>query len=278
LSTPARTNHTPKRLAENWRKKPQWWREFLYLAIFYGLYTAVRNINGSVLDEAVAKRHAMDIVQLERDLHIFNEHQIQSFFLDHTWAVRALDVWYGSAHFVVTVGVLFWLFHVQKQRYHKWRNVLLGTTFFALCGYLLYPLAPPRLLPESFRFVDTLQTVGGLWDFNSKTVENVSNQYAAMPSLHTGWAVWCALAIIPILKHWWTRAAIIVYPATTITAIVATANHYWADVAGGIFVFGLGYVFAVMVERWERQRALRRDAEQSQQIHGEAAPTTEAAT
>jgi len=260
LSTETRPHQGVKHLAENWKRRPQWWREAIYVAVFYGLYTLIRNVNGAALSVSRATDHAEDVVRAERTLHVFTEHGIQQFFLRHTWAVRGLDVWYGTAHFIVTVGVLLWLFHVQKDRYHKWRNVIFGTTFFALMGYLLYPLAPPRLLPEHYGFVDTLRTIGGIWDFNSKAVEDVSNQYAAMPSLHSGWAIWCALAIIPVLKHWWTRALITIYPATTITAIVATANHYWADVAGGILVFVLGYGFALAVERWERARAMRRAA------------------
>jgi len=253
MTVEERAHRSIERVTESWYRKPKWWREIIFIGVLYGLYSLVRNLHGSRLSVSQADAHATNVVNAEKWLHIFNEKSIQDVFLDHTWAVKGLNVWYGSMHFIVTIGVLLWLFHIRTDRYHKWRNVLFGTTFFAMVGYVVYPLAPPRLLPESFGFVDTLQTVGGLWDFDSETVKNASNQYAAMPSLHVGWALWCALAIIPVLKHWWTRALIAIYPAITIIAIVATANHYWMDVFGGALVFALGYVLA----EWINQRDIR---------------------
>lgn len=230
-----------------WR--PKWWREVLYVALFYGLYTLVRNLHGSVLSISEAERNAARIVDWERAVRLFQEERIQEFFLPHEWFIKFLNVYYGTAHFIVTIGVLLWLFHVQTDRYRQWRNVLFMTTGLALVGYMTFPLAPPRLLAPEFGFVDTLKTVGGLWDFDSGAVAKASNQYAAMPSLHVGWALWCAAAIMPILRHTLSRVLISLYPALTISAIVITGNHYWADVFGGALIFALGYVAAVAVER-----------------------------
>jgi hypothetical protein len=244
-----RAHQSIERVQERWYRRPQWWREIIFIGALYGLYSIVRNLHGSRLSITTADANALDIVAAEKWLHIFNEKPIQDFFLDHTWAVKFLNVWYGSLHFVVTIGVLLWLFLRQKPRYHKWRNVIFGTTFFALIGYVIYPLTPPRLLPDSFGFVDTLQTIGGLWDFDNETVKNASNQYAAMPSLHVGWATWCAIAVIPVAKHWWARVLAALYPTITIIAIVATANHYWMDVFGGWLVLGLGLLLATVLDR-----------------------------
>jgi hypothetical protein len=247
-----------ERITQEWKSKPQWWREVLYVVVFYALYSAVRNIHGSILSVQQAKQHAQDVVSAERSLGLFHEQQIQSWFLPHTWLIKLFDDYYGSAHFIITVGVLLWLYHMKTERYRKWRNVIFGTTFFALMGYLIYPLAPPRLLPAHYGFVDTLSKVGGLWNFNSHAVEQVSNQYAAMPSLHVAWALWCALAILPVLRHTWTRVAIILYPLLTITAVIATANHYWFDVFGGALAFGLGYALADLIDRRRRVMLDRR--------------------
>lgn len=230
-----------------WR--PKWWREVLYIIGFYCLYSLGRNLQGSVLSVETAERNALRIIDWERALHAFGEERIQQLFLPHEWFIKFLNVWYGTAHFVVTIGVLLWLFRLQTDRYRQWRNVLLTTTGVALLGYMMFPLAPPRLLPLEYGFVDTLQTVGGLWDFDDGPVAKASNQYAAMPSLHVGWALWSAAAIMPVLRHSWSRVLITIYPALTISAIVITGNHYWADVFGGAVVFGIGYVVAVMVER-----------------------------
>ncbi len=228
-------------------------KEIALIAAFYALYTLVRNIHGSNISITVANRNAIEIVNAERALGMFHERQLQEFVMQWQPLIKFFNIWYGSAHFVVTIGVLYWLFRSQEQRYRKWRNVLMFTTLFALVGYVIYPLTPPRLLHESYGFIDTLKTIGGLWNFEDGAVAKASNQHAAMPSLHVAWSLWCALSIIPILQHTWSRALISIYPAITIITIVATANHYWLDVAGGAAVLLAGYGTAVGIETWKRR-------------------------
>lgn len=228
---------------------PKWWREVLYVVLFYCVYTFVRNLNGSVLSVEKAGHNAHTIVSIERALMMFHERQIQDFFIHQYWFIKFLNVYYGTAHFFVTIGVLLWLFHIQKERYRQWRNVIFATTGLALVGYVFFPLTPPRLLDPSYGFVDTLKTVGGLWNFESGAVAKASNQHAAMPSLHVGWSLWCAAAIMPVLRHAWSRVLIALYPALTITTIIVTANHYWADVFGGALIFGCGYLAALAYEK-----------------------------
>ena len=117
--------------------------------------------------------------------------------------------------------------------YRLWRNTLAFATGLALIGFSFFPVLPPRLLPPGYGFVDTLQVVGGLWNFSSGPVNDVSNQYAAMPSLHTAWSAWCALALIPLIRPWWGKVLVLLYPLATIFCIIVTANHYFADVTGG---------------------------------------------
>lgn len=274
-----RASLTVERLTNEWKGKPQWWREFVYVVAFYAIYTLVRNIHGSVLSVQQATQHAIDVVNAEQTLGIFHERQIQNFFLPHTWIIKLFDDYYGSAHFIITVGVLLWLYHVQTERYRKWRNVIFGTTFFALVGYFVYPLAPPRLLPAHYGFVDTLNTVGGLWNFKSHAVEKLSNQYAAMPSLHCAWAIWCALAILPVLRHAWSKVLITLYPAATILAVIATANHYWFDVFGGVLAFALGYALAETIDKRRRTMFHRkiRELEAAKSSGADAKSATNAA-
>jgi hypothetical protein len=172
------------------------------------------------------------------------------------------NVLYGTLHFVVTAGALVWLYRRFGSDYPLWRNTLAFTTGLALLVYGLYPLMPPRLLPDcgtygaclsQYPYVDSLATIGGLWSFDSGTMQSISNQYAAMPSLHFAWASWAFLALRPRLVHRWSRVAITVYPWLTLWVIVVTANHFWLDAAGGAAVLALGYAAARAVEAgWAR--------------------------
>lgn len=243
-----------EKIRAEWKAKPRLWHEFVLVGVFYAVYTLARNVHGKQLSVTAADNNAQQVVSAERWLHIFNEEAIQKWLLQHEWAIKFFNIWYGTAHFILTIGILLWLYHVKTERYRKWRNVLFATTIFALIGYIVYPLTPPRLLPPSYGFVDTLDTIGGLWNFESGAVAKSSNQYAAMPSLHTAWALWCSLSLFGILKHWWARVLIVIYPCITITAIVVTANHYWMDVFGGMLVLALGYGLAELIHR-RRQSA-----------------------
>ena len=133
------------------------------LAIALLLYSAIRNTQGSA---AVSAQHAFNnakqIIRWEEWLRIYNEEAVQDAFLDATRFIQFWNVYYGTAHFVVTAGALIWLFRRQPWRYALWRNTLAWTTALALIGFALYPLMPPRLLPASYSYVDTLREIGGL--------------------------------------------------------------------------------------------------------------------
>ena len=95
-----------------------------------------------------------------------------------------------------------------------------------------------------YGFVDTLDKYPTFWSFNSGAMKKISNQYAAMPSVHCCWALWCACALVPRLKHWWAKWLAALYPVLTVAVIVMTANHYFLDAVGGFIIFGIGYVGA----------------------------------
>jgi len=213
----------------------------LYIAAFYGVYSYIRNTQGSAsvsADHAFA--NAREIIRLERAMGLYFEEGVQEAFLDDRWFIQFWNLFYGTFHFVVTIAALVLLFRRFPARYPRWRNTLAATTGLALIGFATYPLMPPRLLPTSYGFVDTLRFYGGLWSFESGPVAQVSNQYAAMPSLHFAWSTWSALVLFPMLRHVWSRALISLYPAATLFAIVVTANHFWLDAAGGALVLGVG--------------------------------------
>jgi hypothetical protein len=241
------------------------WREVLYIAVFYGIYTLVRDLQGSAGGTGIAARatitayhHARGVIRVEHDLHIFRERSIQHLFIHAKLFLQFWNLYYGSAHFVVTAAVLLWLFRRDAGRYPLWRNTLALTTALALVGFATYPLMPPRLLHlipgTHYGFEDTLQKLGGSWSFDSDTMQKVSNQYAAMPSLHFAWALWCACVIYPACRRHWTRTLAVAHPVATVFAVVVTANHYLLDVAGGAVVFGVACVLARPFTAWQQGR------------------------
>ncbi len=266
-----------------------WLKEVLVMGAVYIVYGVVRNQFGSAnLVEGDAPRHAFNnavlIIDIEKATGLFHEQTIQRWFLDTPW-IPFFNIFYGTAHFAVTLGVLIWMFVRRRKPFGRWRSMLMATTIVGLIGFALFPLMPPRLFnaeprvncvetdaaneatgqpfcyrygggelarangEPDYQFVDTLREVGGLWSFDSKELDSVSNQYAAMPSLHIGWSVWCALVLWKFAKRRTTRIVGVIYPFVTLTAIVATANHFIIDAAGAFVALGIGYLAALGIER-----------------------------
>jgi hypothetical protein len=238
-------------------QRSRWWAEVLIIAVFYGAYTLVRDLRG---DKPVsvfqAFTNARRIIHLERWLGIFHEQGIQHFFLPDRWLIRLCDDFYGTAHFIAPIFTLVLLFFWFPEQYREWRNALALVTGIALIGFYFFPLMPPRLLPPGYGFVDTLRVVGGLWDFSKGPVNDVSDQYAAMPSLHTSWSVWCACAWSAVIRPVWGKVAVFAYPAFTVFAIVVTANHYFVDAVAGLILLLASILIARPVTRAFDRRAV----------------------
>ncbi len=149
----------------------------------------------------------------------------------------------------MTIGALVWLFRHHPPRYRRWRTTLAATTAVALIGFASFPVLPPRLLPAHYGFVDTLARYKTIWSFDSGTMHSVSNQFAAMPSLHFAWALWVALALVPVLRHRWARALAAAYPLVTALVVIVTANHYLSDLAGGVGALAAGVLGSWLVSR-----------------------------
>ncbi|CAL9598117.1 hypothetical protein SUDANB105_05364 [Streptomyces sp. enrichment culture] len=219
-------------------RRPRLWFEILLIAVSYWTYSLIRN---AVPEQKVAAlRNADWIWKTEQQLGIAVEQTVNHAVNAVTWLVVGMNYYYATLHFVVTLGVLVWLYRGHPGRYAATRLVLFATTGVALVGYYLYPLAPPRLM-NGGHFVDTVlvhQTWGSM---ASGDLKNMSNQYAAMPSMHIGWSLWCGLTIFALAAVPWARVLGLLYPAATLVVIVATANHFWLDAVGGILCLGFGY-------------------------------------
>lgn len=219
-------------------RRPRLWFEILLIAMSYWTYSLIRNAVPE--QKAEALRNADWIWKVEHHLGIAVEETVNHAVNSVTWLIVGMNYYYATLHFIVTLGVLVWLFRSHPGRYAATRMVLFATTGVALVGYYLYPLAPPRLMNGS-DFIDTVvvhQTWGSM---ASGDLKNMSNQFAAMPSMHIGWSVWSGLTIFALASVPWVRVLGLLYPTATLVVIVATANHFWLDAVGGVLCLGFGF-------------------------------------
>jgi hypothetical protein len=229
--------------------RPNLLLELLLIRVTYAAYSQVRlaatggTISGG---RELAEHHAEQIMSIERALHIDIEHAVNHAVFKIDWLREFFDFYYTSFHFAVpltVLGILYW----RRPVDYRWARSTIGlTTLLALIGFWAYPLAPPRLMPD----LGIIDTVHGVQDFTQPdygTLTSLTNQYAAMPSLHFGWSLWCGLVIAIVAPKLWMKALGLLHPLFTVMAIVATGNHWVLDAVGGAAVvlggFGLVYVF-----------------------------------
>ncbi|WP_225830925.1 phosphatase PAP2 family protein [Streptomyces sp. NK08204] len=222
-------------------RRPRLWFEILLIAVSYWTYSLIRNAVPEERHEAL--RNADWIWRVEHHLGIAVEGSVNHTVNSVTWLIIGMNYYYATLHFVITLGVLVWLYRWHPGRYSAARLVLFATTGVALVGYYLFPLAPPRLM-RGGGFVDTVMAHHTWGSMASGDLKDMSNQYAAMPSMHIGWSLWCGLTIFALASVPWARVLGLLYPAATLTVIVATANHFWLDAVGGVvcLTFGFGVV------------------------------------
>ncbi len=212
----------------------------LFLVYNLGRVIAARNTSG-------AFEAARWVWEAERTLRLPSEQVVQALILDTTMLVRLANTYYTWAHFPVALGVMLWLYFVRPDAYRWARRSLTVATFGALAMYVAVPVAPPRMM-ASLGFVDTA-AVYGQSIYQADTMGKLANQFAAMPSMHVGWAVLLAVVLVargrsPLRWLW------LAHPTITVAVVVVTANHYWLDGFAGI-------VIVVGALLWTRSRTSR---------------------
>ncbi|MFI9647644.1 phosphatase PAP2 family protein [Streptomyces sp. NPDC052040] len=230
---PLRRLRTPRR--------PRFWFEILLIGVSYWVYSLIRNAVPEQKAQALA--NADGLWRLEHRLGIAVEDSVNHAVNSMTWLIVGMNYYYATLHFVVTLAVLVWLYRSHPGRYAATRLALFATTAVALLGYYFFPLAPPRLM-NGGDFVDTVVVHHTWGSMASGDLKHMSNQYAAMPSMHIGWSLWCGLTLFALATVPWVRILGLLYPAATLTVIVATANHFWLDAVGGALCLSAGFAAA----------------------------------
>lgn len=264
---PAHQSSSPRPAPPWWRRgrelsdgtRVYWFAQFALVALLYLVYSTIRNVSKS--RPSVAFDNALRIMQWQRDLGINHEKLIQDWSLNFLPLIVVANYFYGIAYIVCTISILVWLYRRHTDDYPLWRNTLVFGTLLGLVGFATFPLMPPRLLDvmgdgQVFGFVDTMVRYPTFWSFQSSTMQSISNQFAAMPSLHCGWALWGMAALLPRVRTWWMKLLAVAYPVATIYVVVATGNHYFLDAVGGAVIFILGYGLARLVTRAGRRAPL----------------------
>jgi hypothetical protein len=205
----------------------------------YGVYEIVRGAGDASL--AVARDHTSDIVSLERTLHIFGERTVQAWSHSVPYLPMLLGIAYMSLHFGATTVALRWVYRERREAFPLVRTTLIASTALALVGYVLYPAAPPRL--AGLGFSDTVTKQTGL-NLSSDALGSLYNPFAAVPSLHFGYALIVGAALFALARRRWVRVVGAAYPAFMLFVIVATGNHFFFDAAAGGVVVVAGWWIA----------------------------------
>jgi hypothetical protein len=221
IHTPSVDVGQPDRAAS---RRPDLTREALLLL---GLFIAYRlgRIAVSGHDD-LAISNADWLWDFERFLHLPSEETMQDWALHWPSLVRSANWYYVGVHFPATLAFLIWYWWKRPAPEYRWaRQLIIVITALALVLHVAMPLAPPRML-TGLGFLDTMNVLGPTaYGENAGTV---ANQFAAMPSLHVGWALLIAVVVVRTLDSPW-RWLIVAHPIVTMAVVVVTANHYWMD-------------------------------------------------
>ncbi|SDC56429.1 phosphatase PAP2 family protein [Streptomyces prasinopilosus] len=204
--------------------RPPLLRELLLVAVLFLLYKGGRRLATGHREAALRNGH--DVWELERLLRLPGEGAVQSLLLHGEGLVRLANTYYAAVHFPATLAFLVWLY-LRRPVHYRWaRRVLAAVTAAALVLHLAFPLAPPRMLAAT-GLVDTARVYGPSV-YGPPETDTLSNQFAAMPSLHFGWALMVAIGLAVATRSRW-RSLWLLHPLLTLLVIVGTANHFWLD-------------------------------------------------
>jgi hypothetical protein len=214
--------------------RSRWWVELLAIGWLLFLYDAINNL--APLRLSIALGNARGILHFERVLHIDPELSLDRWLASHHTLGLILADYYDNAHFIVTLGVLGWLWWRRADLYRPLRNSLVLVNVLGFVIFWLLPVAPPRMLDG---FTDVVASTHAFGSWHTGALASAANQLAAMPSLHMAWAGWCTVALWRASERPLVRVLAVVYPCLTALAVLATGNHFLLDIVGGLIVLAI---------------------------------------
>lgn len=221
-------------------KRPSLRVSIAFNIVAFGLlwlgYSTVRRITSGSFQ--LAQENAARVVDFQERIGLPSETVLQKQIIDVDWIVQVANVFYFAMHFPSMILFLLWAMFRKREWMPKIRFALISTTAIGLIIHLAFPLAPPRLT-EIPGFVDTAKVFGP--DPYKLGIAKAANQFAAMPSLHVGWAILLALAVLSIVKSRY-RWLILLHPVITTIVVVVTANHWWLDIFVGAILGWAGWL------------------------------------
>ena len=244
---------------------PQGWLDALrQLALFAAAYYAYRLVRGFVDGRAVvAFENARALVDIERALGTFFEPGLQTWAHGEEWIITGASWMYVNSHFVVTTTFLVWLYIARNHAFYYVRNMFMVAMGLALVGYVVFPTAPPRFMPE-WGFTDSVAAFVG--EAASQSANVLYNPFAAVPSMHVAFALMIAIPAIKLVRYRTLKVLWAFYPLLVTFVVVVTANHFWLDAALGAMVAAVSasaasYALArARPEAWAWRRKARAEA------------------
>ena len=227
---------------------PRGWKDLGHqIVVFVGAYVVYEIVRGFTNAPGYKPfGDATKIINLERTLHVFAEPSIQAWAQSKHLLIDALDWTYLNGHYIVTLGVLIFIYARRNDSFYFVRNMFIVAMGIALLGYWLYPTAPPRLMPE-WGFTDSISRFMGLGTlhFDNNSPEGaLVNAYAAVPSMHVAFALMTAWPMARLVKRRPVKVLWGLYPLLVTFAVVATGNHYFIDVVLGALTAGVAALCA----------------------------------
>ncbi|MFI2614593.1 phosphatase PAP2 family protein [Streptomyces sp. NPDC018584] len=236
--------------------RPPLVRELLLVVGLFLVYKFGRQLANGHTGEAFHNAHR--VWDAERTLRLPGEGAVQDALLSGDTLIHVANTYYATVHFPATLLFLVWLY-LRRPRHYVWtRRVLAVLTAAALVLHLGFPLAPPRML-DAAHLVDTAQVYGPSVYAAKPATDTMANQFAAMPSLHFGWALMLAIGMIVATSTRW-RWLWLLHPLLTLLVIVGTANHYWLDAIAATALLGVALA-VIRLPRPARSLVVRRSGD-----------------
>jgi PAP2 superfamily len=224
--------------------------EIAIVASLYSVWRLARVLPLARTEGAIDRGRQID--SLQHTLHLPTELSLQQFVLRYDWLARFSNYYYAVVHVPALIAFLVWLFVRHRDRYSPWRNALAILTAFCVVIRFVR-VAPPRFLPD-LGYIDLASHYG--WSLYGPVGTGVSDQFAAMPSIHVGWAAIVSFGIVAVGTSRW-RWIFLLHLALTMMVVSATGNHWWLDGIVAIVLLAI----AVAIDTGARRLVAPSDAE-----------------